>query len=142
MRESAGGLSVCSGGDLSGFGAGIRDWLALLTQVRDVCCQRPLLSVPPPRRVSCPTRPPRQHRGRARPTPVLSPFVDDQAILHRRSFTPVARRIAASVPTGTVSESLPATVIALAPSALSHVSCDPLYAPGVSLLVATSYALP
>lgn len=44
------------------------------------------------------------------PGPVIGLLVDDEVVLQRRSRSPVARRIAASVPTGTVSESLPATV--------------------------------
>src|SRR3954469_9374103 len=36
------------------------------------------------------------------PRAVLGLFVDDEVILHRRSLSPVARRIAASVPEGTV----------------------------------------
>jgi hypothetical protein len=39
----------------------------------------------------------------------------------------VARRIAASVPRGTVSESLPAIVTDREPSGLSHISCEPVW---------------
>src|SRR4051812_31366968 len=60
------------------------------------------------------------------PGPVLSALVDDEILLHRRSSSPLARRIAASVPAGTVSESLPATVIARVPSGLRHVSWEPV----------------
>src|SRR3954469_2461864 len=61
------------------------------------------------------------------PCAVLGTFVDDEVVVHRSSSIPVARRIAASVPTGTVSESLPATVTTRVPSALSQVSCDPAW---------------
>ncbi len=61
------------------------------------------------------------------PGTVLSLLVDDEVVLQRKSRSPVARRIAASVPTGTVSESLPATVTTRPPSALSHVSCEPVW---------------
>jgi hypothetical protein len=59
------------------------------------------------------------------PASVLGLLVDDEVVLHRRSFIPVARRIAASVPTGTVSESLPAIVTTREPFSVSHLSCDP-----------------
>lgn len=52
-------------------------------------------------------------------------LVDDEVVLQRRSRSPVARRIAASVPIGTVSESLPAIVMIRVPSALSQLSCEP-----------------
>ena len=59
------------------------------------------------------------------PGSVFALLVDDEVVLQRRSRSPVARRIAASVPTGIVSESLPATVTVRAPSALCQVSCEP-----------------
>ena len=61
------------------------------------------------------------------PGAVFGLLVDDEVVLQRRSRSPVARRIAASVPTGTVSESLPTTVTMREPSALSHVSCEPVW---------------
>ncbi len=39
------------------------------------------------------------------PATVVGAFVDDEIVLHRRCSNPVARRMAPSVPTGTVSES-------------------------------------
>src|SRR5688572_8722700 len=54
-------------------------------------------------------------------------LIDDEVVLQRRSLSPVARRMAASVPTGTVSESLPATVTIREPSGLSQVSCEPAW---------------
>src|SRR4051812_7386674 len=60
------------------------------------------------------------------PRAALSVLVDDQVLRHRRSSRPVARRIAASVPAGTVSESLPATVTTRVPSALRQLSCEPV----------------
>lgn len=59
------------------------------------------------------------------PTAVLGLLIDDEVLLQRRSSKPVTRRIAARVPTGTVSEFLPATVTDRAPSALRHVSWEP-----------------
>jgi hypothetical protein len=50
------------------------------------------------------------------PGSVFALLVDDEVVLQRRSRSPVARRIAASVPAGIVSESLPATVTVRAPS--------------------------
>ena len=61
------------------------------------------------------------------PGPVIGLLVDDEVVLQRRSRSPVARRIAASVPTGTVSESLPATVTTRVPSALSQISSEPVW---------------
>jgi len=59
------------------------------------------------------------------PPAVVGLLVDDQVFLHRSSSSPEARRIEASVPVRTVSESFPATVTAWAPSGLSRVSCEP-----------------
>jgi len=61
-------------------------------------------------------------RGVRAPTAVFGLLVDDEVVLHRSSSSPVVRRIAASVPTGTVSESLPATVTTREPSALAQIS--------------------
>src|SRR5438128_7338622 len=56
--------------------------------------------------VAAPTQ--REHTvdvGRVRsPAPALGLFVDNEVLLHRRLSIPVARRIAASVPAGTVSD--------------------------------------
>src|SRR3954452_13801181 len=60
------------------------------------------------------------------PAAVLSALVDDEVILHRRSSKPVARRIAESVPAGTVSESFPATVTERVESGDREVSCEPV----------------
>src|SRR4051794_30870251 len=64
-------------------------------------------------------------RGVRAPAAVVGSLVDHQVFLHRSSFSPEARRIEASVPARTVSESLPATVRARRPSGLCQVSCEP-----------------
>ena len=53
------------------------------------------------------------------PGTVFGLLVYDEVVPQRKSRSPVARRMAASVPTGTVSESLPATVTTRMPSTLS-----------------------
>lgn len=59
------------------------------------------------------------------PAAVVGLLVDHEVVPHRRSSNPVALRIAASVPGGTESESLPATVTVRRPSVLRHISCEP-----------------
>ena len=114
-----------SGRDATGVGMRLGSGLPLITQVRQVggqCLGHTDLGL-------LARRPQREHAFHVRavraPAAVFSAFVDDEIVLHRRCSNPVARRIAPSVPTGTVSESLPATVIDVAPSGLRQVSCEP-----------------
>jgi hypothetical protein len=110
------------GRDPSGVGVRIRNGPAGLTQMREMRRERfrhPRLDL-----LARPSQ--REHTVHVRtmgaPGTVFSLLIDDEVVLQRRSRSPVARRIAASVPTGTVSESLPAIVTIRAPSALSQVS--------------------
>lgn len=115
------------GRDPSGIGVRIRNGPAGLTQMREMRRERfghPRLDL-----LARPSQ--REHTVHVRtmgtPGTVFSLLIDDEVVLQRRSRSPVARRIAASVPTGTVSESLPAIVTIRAPSALSQVSCEPVW---------------
>ncbi|MEA2185831.1 MAG: hypothetical protein QOK16_842 [Solirubrobacteraceae bacterium] len=113
--------------DPSGVGVRIRNGPAGRTQMREMRRERfghPRLDL-----LARPSQ--REHTVHVRtmgtPGTVFSLLIDDEVVLQRRSRSPVARRIAASVPTGTVSESLPAIVTIRAPSALSQVSCEPVW---------------
>src|SRR4051794_27920909 len=59
------------------------------------------------------------------PTTIVGLLVDHEIVRHRRSSNPVALRIAASVPAGTESEFLLATVTIRRPSGLRHISWEP-----------------
>lgn len=112
--------------DSPGVGMGIGNGPAGLAQMREMRDERfghPRLDL-----VAClPQSESTVHvRTVGAPGTVFGLFVYDEVVRQRKSRSPVVRRIAASVPRGTVSESLPATVTSRMPSALSHVSCEPV----------------
>ena len=97
--------------------------LAQMREMRDECYGHPSLDL-----IACSRQSESTVHIRTVGTPgtVFGLFVDHEVVPQRKSRSPVIRRIAASVPTGTVSESLPETVTTRMPSALSHVSCEPV----------------
>jgi hypothetical protein len=118
-------LVTTSGCDAARIGVRLRDRRPVLTEVLQMCGE--CFGHAPLDLFAALSQ--REHAfdvwGVCSPATILSTLIYDEIVLHRSCSKPVARRIADSVPTGTVSESLPATVTERVPSALSQVSCEP-----------------